>query len=98
MEDGNNLLALKNKLNKIPDEVLKELWIGLHEDEDLVFIWEDEDSPTTSNFQVWIKKYPELNDVIVFIQSAYKIREAIESSKERDNKWQEDEAYMRFEK
>jgi len=97
MENENNLLALKNKLNGIPDEVLKELWIGIYEDDDLTFIWEDEDSPITNQFAGWKKRYPQLNEVLLFIQSAYKIREAVESANKKDYKWQEDMAYMRFE-
>lgn len=97
MEDKDSLLELKSKLNGIPDEILKELWIGIYEDNDLTFIWEDENSPTTDKFDGWKKRYPQLGKILLFIQSAYKIREALESTDDKDHKWQEDMAYMRFE-
>jgi hypothetical protein len=76
MNVEDNLKMLRDKLNKIPDEILEKIGIGQFEDTDLTLIFEDED--WTSEFYKAETKYPELKEIHRFFDSANKVLNEVE--------------------
>jgi hypothetical protein len=84
MED--NLKMLKDKLCKVPDEILEEIGVGQSDNPDLTLIWGNED--WTDEFCKAEKKYPELKEIYVFFDSANKVFNEVKGYTDEDARLQ----------
>lgn len=83
--EKHSLKALKEKLNKIPDDVLENFFIGLYEGE-LALVWEDGSQEMEEQFEEWCTKHPELEQVANWASS----NKYISQSEEEINDFEEE--------